>query len=106
MGHFRPGSNGESADSARRLLNPASRIRNPPDRPSVDLRVHHQWRRTMSDFRNSDLGEPNDPLRRDYRYDEDARSANAAWGWIAGAVFVVIVLLVAFGIGHSPNSNT
>jgi hypothetical protein len=51
----------------------------------------------MSDYRN-----PNDPFPSDMR-DPDARSANAAWGWIAGAVFVVIVLAVAFGIGHQPN---
>ena len=51
----------------------------------------------MSDYRN-----PNDPFPSDMR-DPDARTANSAWGWIAGAVFVVIVLAVAFGIGRQPN---
>jgi len=37
----------------------------------------------MSDHWNS-----NDPLRSDMRHAE-ARSANAAWGWIAAAVFLV-----------------
>ena len=60
----------------------------------------------MSDYRDPDFRDPNDPLRRDARYDEDARSANAAWGWIAGAVLVVVLLAVAFGIGHNPNPNT
>jgi hypothetical protein len=54
----------------------------------------------MSDYRNS-----NDPLRQDTRYDPDARSANAAWGWIAAAVFVVVVLAFAFGVGHEPGRN-
>jgi cell division protein FtsN len=51
----------------------------------------------MSDYRN-----PNDPFRRDMGYDPDARAVNATWGWIAAAVFIVIVLAVAFGIGHQP----
>jgi hypothetical protein len=50
----------------------------------------------MSDFRNA-----NDPLRRDEPYDLNARSG--AWGWIAGAVVVVILLALAFGIGRGPN---
>jgi hypothetical protein len=56
----------------------------------------------MTDYRN-----PDDPmLRRNLDYDPDARSANSAWGWIAGAVFVVVVLAIAFGIGHQPNAGT
>jgi len=58
----------------------------------------------MSDYNN-----PNDPSRRDSPYDLNARSGNVASGWIAGAVFLVIVLGLAFGIGHMPNhgnSNT
>lgn len=53
----------------------------------------------MSDF---DYRNGEDPLRRDMRFDPDARAANAAWGWIAAAVFLVVVLAVAFGIGHQP----
>jgi hypothetical protein len=56
----------------------------------------------MSDYRN-----PNDPLRRDPPYDPDARAMNATWGWIAAAVFLVVVLAVAFGVGHqSGQYNT
>ena len=58
----------------------------------------------MSDYRNSEFG--NDPLRRDPPYDPDARAMNATWGWIAAAVFIVVVLAVAFGIGHEPNTHT
>jgi len=53
----------------------------------------------MSDYRN-----PNDPYRRDLGYDPDARAMNATWGWIAAAVFLVVVLAVAFGIGHQPGA--
>jgi hypothetical protein len=53
----------------------------------------------MSDF---NYRNPDDPLRRDARFDPDARAVNAAWGWIAAAVFVVVILAVAFGIGHQP----
>jgi hypothetical protein len=56
----------------------------------------------MSDFRNSDYRDPNDPLRREPPYDPDARAMNATWGWIAAALFLVVVLAVAFGIGHQP----
>jgi hypothetical protein len=60
----------------------------------------------MSDFRNSDYRDPNDPLRRAPPRDPDARAMNATWGWIAAAVFLVVVLAVAFGIGHQPNQVT
>ena len=56
----------------------------------------------MSDYRNSDF---NDPLRREPPYDPDARAMNATWGWVAAAVFIVVVLAVAFGIGHQPNQG-
>lgn len=54
----------------------------------------------MSDYRN-----PNDPSWRDTPYDPNVRPANTAWGWIAGAVFLVVVLAIVFGIGHSPNAG-
>jgi hypothetical protein len=58
----------------------------------------------MSDYRNSDFDyrTGNDPLRRDPPYDPDERAMNATWGWIAAAIFVVVILAVAFGIGHEP----
>ena len=31
--------------------------------------------------------------------------ANSAWGWIAAAVFVAIVLAVVFGMGRQPGQN-
>jgi hypothetical protein len=52
----------------------------------------------MSDYRN-----PNDPLQRDSPYDLNVRTGNVASGWIAGGVFLVIVIGLAFGIGHTPN---
>ena len=52
----------------------------------------------MSDYRN-----PDDPSRRDSPYDLNARTGNMASGWIAGGVFLVIIIGLAFGIGHTPN---
>jgi len=54
----------------------------------------------MSDSRNSNYR--NTPPRGDLPYDPNARAMNATWGWIAAAVFLVVVLAVAFGIGHQP----
>src|SRR4029077_7615655 len=69
-------------------------------RPETDRR-----RTFMSDFRNSEFDYRNDPMRCDPVYDPDARAMNATWGWIAAAVFIVVVLAVAFGIGHGPNQS-
>ena len=52
------------------------------------------------DYRN-----PEDPFQRDTAYDPNVRTGNSAWGWIAAAVFVAIVLAVVFGIGHQPGQN-
>ena len=49
--------------------------------------------------------DPNDPLHRDdWRQDfgaDDARTTNATWGWVAAAVFVAVVLFIAFTSGHN-----
>ena len=50
----------------------------------------------MSDYRD-----PNDPM---YGY-EPADRTGMSWGWIAGAVFLVIVLAVALGVGHEPTRS-
>ncbi len=53
---------------------------------------------------NSDYPNSNDPLRYDTRAgDPDQRVADATWRWIAAAVFVVVVLAVAFGFSHAPS---
>ncbi len=52
------------------------------------------------DYRNSE-----DPFQRDTAYDPNVRTGNSAWGWIAAAVFVAIVLAVVFGMGHQPGQN-
>jgi cell division protein FtsN len=61
----------------------------------------------MSDYRNSDYDyrNSNDPLRRNPPFDPDERAMNATWGWIAAAIFVVVILAVAFGIGHEPGQQ-
>ncbi len=49
----------------------------------------------MSEFRNM-----NDPNRVDTAYDPNVRGNNATLGWIAGGVFLVVVLALVFGFGH------
>jgi hypothetical protein len=56
----------------------------------------------MSDY---DFRNPEDPFQRDTAYDPNARTGNSAWGWVAAAVFVAIVLAVVFGMGHQPGQN-
>jgi hypothetical protein len=51
----------------------------------------------MSDYRN-----PNDPLWRGTSYEPATRGSNLGWGWIAGALVLVVLVAVAFGIGHAP----
>ncbi len=51
----------------------------------------------MSDFRDR-----NDPFMRNSAYEPYARSGGSVWGWIAGAVFLVIVFGIAFGVRHEP----
>ena len=51
----------------------------------------------MSDYRD-----PNDPMYGNRGY-EPADRTSTSWGWIAGAVFPVIVLALAFGVGHEPS---
>jgi hypothetical protein len=56
----------------------------------------------MSDY---DYRNPEDPFQRDTAYDPNVRSGNSAWGWVAAAVFVAIVLAVVFGMGRQPGQN-
>jgi hypothetical protein len=56
----------------------------------------------MSDY---DYRNPEDPFQRDAGADPNLRRSNSAWGWVAAAVFVAIVLAVVFGMGHQPGQN-
>lgn len=58
----------------------------------------------MSDFRDPLYRDLNNPMSGNVGY-EPATGRNAGWGWIAGAVFLVIVLALAFGVGHAPDSR-
>lgn len=49
----------------------------------------------MSDPRDSDL------RRTDL---EPARGYDSAWGWIAGAVFVLLILVLVFGYGMNTDT--
>jgi hypothetical protein len=53
----------------------------------------------MSDYRYQD---PEDPFRDDAKLDPNTNPPAQAWGWIAAAIFVVVVLGVAFGLGRGP----
>lgn len=61
----------------------------------------------MSDYRGSnyDYRNPDDPFRNETRLDPAARAPASTWGWVAAAVFLVIVLAVAFGVGHQPGQG-
>jgi hypothetical protein len=52
----------------------------------------------MSDYRD-----PNDPMYGNPGYEPAGCRTSTGWGWIAGAVFLVIVLALAFGVGHEPS---
>jgi hypothetical protein len=52
----------------------------------------------MSDYRD-----PNDPMYGTTGYEPADRRDSSSWGWIAGAVFLVLVLGLAFGVGHEPS---
>jgi hypothetical protein len=52
----------------------------------------------MSDYRD-----PNDPMYGNTGYEPAGRRAGTGWGWIAGAVFLAIILALAFGVGHEPS---
>jgi hypothetical protein len=63
----------------------------------------------MSDYRtpNDPLLDPSDPLRNpnapartELGFGRTGRAGNGTWGWVAAAVFLVIVLAVAFGMAH------
>lgn len=56
----------------------------------------------MSDYRNPnyDYRNPEDPFPNDANLDPNVRAPSSAWGWIAAAVFLVVILAVAFGYGH------
>ena len=51
----------------------------------------------MSNYRD-----PNDPMWRNTPYAADDRGNGATWGWVAAAVFIVIVLAIAFGVRNEP----
>jgi hypothetical protein len=62
------------------------------------LLASNEWTEMiMSDYRD-----PNDPLRHSTPYTDEWRGSNAGWGWVAAAVFAVIVLAIAFGIRNEP----
>ena len=56
----------------------------------------------MSDYRYQDPQDPNDPFRNEANLDPNVRPPPQAWGWIAAAMFVVIVMAIAFGVGRKP----
>jgi hypothetical protein len=51
----------------------------------------------MTDFRDPNYRDPNSRMDMDRR--TDMGSSSSMWGWIAGAVFLVLVLAVIFGLG-------
>jgi hypothetical protein len=73
--------------------------RNTPRRHPVNERTL-KMETTMSDFRD-----PNDPTWRNAAYDPNARGYSSTWGWVIGALFVLVVLVIAFGTKHEANQT-
>jgi hypothetical protein len=48
----------------------------------------------------------NDPSHRNDRRQDFGRDDNATWGWVAAAVFVAVVLFIAFTSGHDATQQT
>jgi hypothetical protein len=48
----------------------------------------------------------NDPSHRNDWRQDFGRDDNATWGWVAAAVFVAVVLFIAFTRGHDATRQT
>jgi hypothetical protein len=68
--------------------------------------MNDRWRLFMTDYQNPDFDpfNPEDPFRRDAKMNPNARPANVITGWIAGAILVVALLAVGFGLMHRSGS--
>jgi hypothetical protein len=62
--------------------------------PRGRLSWHLQRRFQMTDFRD-----PNDQFYGNSGYEPPTDNGNR-WGWIAGAAFLVVVIGLAFSVGH------
>lgn len=52
--------------------------------------------------------DPNDPLNRDRMQTlppDDSMASNATWGWVAAAIFAVVVLFLAFTTGRDDTQT-
>jgi hypothetical protein len=50
--------------------------------------------------------DPNDPSHHNDWRQDFGRDDNATWGWVAAAVFVAVVLFIAFTSGHDATQQT
>jgi hypothetical protein len=63
----------------------------------------------MSDYRDPYNKDPLDPaatpeMRSETGMRSDMRRSNSGLGWIAGAVFLIVVIALIFGLGHSDRT--
>ena len=58
----------------------------------------------MTDYRNisPDFRDPEDPFRRDPILSPDVGAEDTAWGWVAAALFILVLLAVGLGIWGKP----
>ena len=52
--------------------------------------------------------DPNDPLHRERMQNlppDDSMASNATWGWVAAAIFAVVVLFLAFTTGREDQQT-
>jgi len=66
----------------------------------------------MSDYRDPLYRDPNTPSYRDPNnptgnvgFEPGGNPGRRSWAWIGGAAIVVILLALAFGVRHAPNSR-
>jgi hypothetical protein len=58
----------------------------------------------MSDFRDPLYRDPNNPTG-NVGFEPGGNPGRRSWAWIGGAAVVVILLALAFGVRHVPNSR-
>jgi hypothetical protein len=60
----------------------------------------------MDDRRDPSMQDPLDPTMNTATREDALRRSNTGLGWIAGAVFLVVVLALIFGLGRSDQTAT
>jgi hypothetical protein len=60
----------------------------------------------MDDRRDPSMRDPLDPTMHQMAREDAINQSNTGMGWIAGAVFLVVVLALIFGLGRGDRTAT